>query len=102
MAVATATALARARSLALLMVVARFVPSAACVSAARSSRRRGLHAHQQVRRGIEPPTAQRRSTERGLALVVPPDKLAVDQGGAPFSAEVSLSAPRQLRWFGES
>jgi hypothetical protein len=60
-----------------------------CIGAAQSSGHRGLFAHWRAHRGVELPTARRRSAGHELTLVAPPDRLAIDQGGAPFLAEAS-------------
>jgi hypothetical protein len=37
-------------------------------------------------RGVELPTARRRSAKRGLVLVAPPGRLAIDMRGVSFLA----------------
>jgi hypothetical protein len=84
---------AQARALVKSMVAARSIPVRPCIGVAQSAGHRGLLARRHAHRGVELHVAWRRSVEHRLALVVPPGKLAVDQGGTPFLVGVPWSAP---------
>jgi hypothetical protein len=64
-----------------------------CVNVVGSTLRRGLLAHRQARRDVEPPAAQHQSAECGPALAPPPNRLVVEWGGAPSLDGVPRSAP---------